>query len=423
MRRYIKKSQLFSHNFRTWVEIDTSALRRNILTFRKLIGQKAKSHTVPRSDSGVGVKLMAVVKSNAYGHGLFDFSHACEKLSYKLRVTGYRGVDWFGVDSFVEAVRLRKEGIKKPILVLGYTLPVNFREAAAQNISLTISTFENIKALGKLKNQPNIHVEIDTGMHRQGFLANQVPAVIRELKKAKLFKEVEGVYTHFAAAKDRTYPFYTKEQIKKFEAAYLQFEAAGFLPFLRHASATAGAILHPEARYDMVRVGIGLYGLWPSKEIMIQHALPSEQGKQQAITLRPILSWKAIVSEVKRVSAGAYIGYDLTERMTRTTTIAIVPVGYWHGVDRGLSSIGNVLIRGKRAKILGRVSMDMIAVDATDVDRGRSQDLRVKVGDEVVLIGKQGNEEISAYEWAEKLSTTHYEIITRINPLIRRIYL
>jgi alanine racemase len=420
---------------RTWIEIDTSALRSNILTFRKLIGQKAKPRTVPRSGSGVGVKLMAVVKSNAYGHALWEFAAACEKLfrSRTEPVEGQahsassgqsmRGIDWFGVDSFIEALRLRKEGIRKPILVLGYTLPAFFPEAVKRDIGLTISTFESIKALKKLKRQPRIHIEIDTGMHRQGFLANQVPAAIRELKKAKLFKEIEGVYTHFAAAKDRTYPFYTKEQIKKFEAAYLQFEAAGSLPFLRHASATAGAILHPEAHYDMVRIGIGLYGLWPSKEIMIQHALPGEQDKQQAITLRPILSWKAIVSEIKRIPPGAHIGYDLTERVTRTTTIAIVPVGYWHGVDRGLSSIGNVLIRGKRAKILGRVSMDMIVVDVTDVDRGRGQNLRVKVGDEAVLIGKQGNEEISAYEWAEKLSTTHYEIITRINPLIRRIYL
>jgi alanine racemase len=397
---------------RTWIEIDTKALKRNILTFRKLIGPK--------------VKLMAVVKSNAYGHGLLDFVRACVKCQMS---DAKCSIDWYGVDSIVEAIALRKAGLKKPILVLGYTLPDRFSEAVKYKLSLTISTFENIRALKRLKRQPNIHIKIDTGMHRQGFLPNQISAVIRELKKAKLFKEVEGVYTHFAAAKDRTYPFYTNEQIKKFERAYLQFEANGFLPFLRHAAATGGTLLHPEAHYDMVRIGIGLYGLWPSREAQIQFTLPEIKNKTSPkqnkfatgrakiknIELRPILTWKTIVSEIKKIPAGSYVGYDLTERVVRPTRIAILPVGYWHGVDRGLSSIGNVIVKGKRAKILGRVSMDMITVDVTNIPD-------LKVGDVATLIGRDGDEEITAYEWAEKLSTTHYEIITRLNPLIKRIY-
>lgn len=379
------------NGLRTWIEVDTNALRRNILTFRKLIGRNTK--------------LMAVVKSNAYGHGLVEFAKASS-----------RHVDWFGVDSFPEALRLRKEGITKPILVLGYTLPVFFSEAAKRNISVTISTFESIAALKKMRRQPHIHIKLDTGMHRQGFLPHQVHRVIRDLERARLMSEVEGVYTHFAAAKDRTYPFYTKEQIKQFDRACLDFQAHGFLPLLRHAAATGGAILHPEAHYDMVRIGIGCYGLWPSKEIMLQHTLPDAQGKpRHALSLKPILSWKAVVSEVKRIPAGSFIGYDLTERVTRPATIAVIPVGYWHGVDRGLSSIGDVLIRGKRAKILGRVSMDMIVADVTAI-------AGVRTGDVAVFIGRQGKAAITAYEWAEKLGTTHYEIVTRLNPLIKRVY-
>jgi len=389
------ESKELKQGLRTWIEIDTDALRRNILTFRKLIGPK--------------VKLMAVVKSNAYGHGLWGFAKAAASR-----------VDWFGVDSFPEALRLRKEGIKKPILVLGYTLPIFFKEAAKRNISLTISTFENIRALRKLKRQPNIHIKIDTGMHRQGFLPFEIHRVLRELERAGLIKEVEGVYTHFASAKDRTYPFYTKEQIKKFERACLDFQAHGFLGLIRHAAATGGTILHPEAHYDMVRIGIGLYGLWPSKELMLQYALPETENRKQKIEnrkieLRPILTWKTIVSEIKKIPAGSYVGYDLIERVTRPTKMAILPVGYWHGVDRGLSSIGEVLIKGRRAKILGRVSMDMMVVDITRIPN-------VRVGEKVTLIGKQGKEEITAYEWGEKLGTSHYEIITRINPLIKRIY-
>ncbi len=380
------------NGLRTWIEINSDFLKQNILTFRNLVGKKTK--------------LMAVVKSNAYGHGLWEFAKCSQK-----------DVDWFGVDSFQEAKKLRKEGIKKPILVLGYTLPLFFPEARKKNISLTISSFESITALKRLKDQPKIHIKLDTGMHRQGFLPNQVHRLIKELEKAKIINEVEGIYTHFASAKDRTYTFYTKQQIKIFEKSCLEFQAHGFMPFLKHAAATGGTILHPEAHYDLVRIGIGFYGLWPSKEIMLQHTLPDESGKiQNAIELKPILSWKALVTEVKRIPAGSFIGYDLTERVLRPTTIALLPVGYWHGVDRGLSSIGYVIVRGKRAKILGRVAMDMTVVDVTDIDG-------VKPGDVALLLGSQNKEEISAYEWAEKLNTTHYEITTRINPLIKRIYL
>lgn len=376
---------------RTWVEVDTGALDRNIAAFRALIANTTK--------------LMAVVKSNAYGHGLWEFAKAA----------GDR-VDWFGVDSFPEAVRLRREGIKKPILVLGYTLPTFFAEAARQDIRLTISTFESLRAFTKLNPKPKIHVKLDTGMYRQGFLPKRVPAAIRELKRLKLSGAVEGLYTHFASAKDRAYPSYTRTQLKRFGKACHAFEANGFSGFLRHASATGGTLLYPGAHFDMVRIGIGLYGLWPSRESRVQYPDPHADGrKPKSVSLDPILSWHTLVSEVKKIPAGAAVGYDCTERVLRPSTIAVLPVGYWHGFDRGLSSVGRVLVRGKRARILGRVSMDMCVVDVTGIRR-------VRPGDIATLIGGQGKEYISAGEVADTIGTTQYEIITRINPLIQRIY-
>jgi len=387
-----------SDNLRTWIEIDTKALRSNIGAFRRLIGAKTL--------------LMAVVKSNAYGHGLEEFARAGQAIKLADRRPG---IDWFGVDTFAEARRLRKAGIRKPILVLGYTLPAYFREAGRRNISLTLSTFENIKALKRLRPQPKIHIKIDTGLHRQGFLPEEIHRVINELKRAGIIKEVEGVYTHLAAAKDKTNSFfnrYTLAQLGKFEKAYLDFEAHGFLPFLRHAAATAATIWYPQSRYDLVRIGIGLYGLWPS---MGTRQTANRESPIAGIKLKPILVWKTLVSEIKSIPAGSYIGYDLTERTIGNTRLAILPVGYWHGFSRRLSGSGEVLIRGRRCRVLGLVSMDMTAVDVTNIPG-------VRIGDQAVIIGRQGKEEVSAYELAKKIGTSHYEVVTRINPLIKRIY-
>lgn len=349
---------------RTWIEIDKKAIFHNIARFRKLIKPN--------------VKLMAIIKSNAYGHSLVDFAKTTENK-----------VDWFGVDSITEGLKLRQKGLKKPILALGYTLPSRLEEAGKNNISLTVSTLELLKDIGLLKIPPKIHIKIDTGMHRQGFFLKDLPQVIKLLKRFKL--SLEGIYTHLAAAKDKFYPTYSFKQIEEFKKADELFKKSGYDGYLRHAAASAGTMLYPETHFDMVRIGIGLYGL--------------------------ALTWKSLIGEIKNVPAEAFIGYDLTEKISKPSRLAIVPVGYWHGLDRGLSSIGEILVRGKRCKILGRISMDMIVADISNVDND------VKIGDEVVIIGKQGKEEITANDIAQKLGTINYEIITRINPLIKRFYI
>ena len=177
---------------------------------------------------------------------------------------------------------------------------------------------------------------------------------------------------------------------------------------MSHASATAGAMLFPEAHYDMVRIGIGLYGLWPAKEVEAFY------NKRRILT--PALSWKSIISEIKELPSGAKIGYDSTEALSRRSKIAVCPVGYWHGYPRSLSSVGQVLVRARRAKVLGRVSMDMLTIDISDISG-------IKVGDEVTLIGASGKEKLSAHALADLSDSSWYEIITRLNPLIKRIYI
>lgn len=353
---------------RTWIEIDSRSLFSNFEYFRR----RARC-----------VRVMAMIKSNAYGHGLVVVA--------KLLSKKYRGV-WFGVDSITEALRLRDEGIKNPILVLGYTLPRWLPEAAQKDIAITISHFEGLREFARLAKRPRFHLKFDTGMHRQGFQEGDIRKIIRELKRSRL--NPEGAYSHFSAASNRAF---SRDQIRVFERMVQKFGSAGVSPGILHMNKTEGIMNFSKSTYDMVRLGIGLYGYYPAK----------------GVRLKPVLTWKTMVSEVKRVKKGEWISYDRTERLKRDSKIAILPIGYWHGFDRGLSSKGEVLIRGKRARVLGRVTMDMTMVDVTDIPG-------VRVRDEAVIIGKQGNHQITADDIAGKINTTSYEVLTRINPLIHK---
>lgn len=243
-------------------------------------------------------------------------------------------------------------------------------------------------------------------MHRQGFYPSDAKKVVVALKKLP-HVTVEGVFTHFANAKDPSFPIDTDKQAAEFKKATDVFEKAG-LRFMKHASATAGAILFPQYHFDMVRIGIGLYGLWPAQEV--------QKAFDKKITLHPVLSWKTVIAETKIVPKGEGIGYNFTEIFKKDTKIAVCPIGYWHGFPRALSSVGHVLVGGKRARVLGRVSMDMITIDVSDIKN-------VKAGDEVVLIGKPGKTEITADEFADYAGTSCYEVVTRINPKIQRVFM
>ena len=369
--------------FKVWIEISRKAIERNAKTIRRLLAPKTK--------------LWTVVKSNAYGHGLLTFSEVAAPF-----------VDGFCVDSVVEGLKLRKNWVKRPILVLGPTLPLNsLKDARNSDITLTISNADALARLLKEKRPPKFHLKIDTGMHRQGFYTSDLPKVLAksQISKIKSQNLMTGVYTHFASAKDLNYPTFTDFQFHTFKKAIRILERAGFKNLVKHAAATGGTLINKEYHLDAVRCGAGLYGLWPSKELALQ------LGKK--LKFEPALSWKSIVSEVKKIEKGGYIGYDLVERVYKPTTMAIIPIGYWHGFDRGLSGIGEVLIAGKRCRVLGRVSMDLIVADATDIP--------CRIGSTATIIGRQGREEITAAEIGSKIGTSHYEIVTRVNPLIERI--
>ena len=368
-----------TNNFKTCIKISSAAVQRNFRLFRSILTPKTK--------------LWAVVKSNAYGHGLSIFSKLVDGL----------GADGFCVDSVIEGLKLRENGIKKPILVLGPTLPNLLKDAGEKGITVTISNFENLAQYLKSRSWPKFHLKIDTGMRRQGFYVKDLPKAVGLLKKSG-DANLTGIYTHFASAKDLNYPTFTERQFGDFQKAAAIMEKAGFKKLVKHCAATGGALINPKYHLDAVRIGIGLYGLWPSRELEVQLS---------KLKLRPVLSWQAIISEIKDLAKGDYVGYDLVEKIMKPAKAAIIPIGYWHGFDRKLSGIGEVLIGAKRARVLGRVSMDLIVVDVTGI--------KCKIGDKAILIGKQGKEEITAYEIAQKIGTSHYEIVTRVNPLIERI--
>ena len=380
----MEKSQ--RKGLRTWIEVDKKAVKHNFYVFRSLLDKKTK--------------LMAVIKSNAYGHSLVDFAKEMESL----------GADFFGVDSILEGLALRKEGIRTPILVLGYTLPEMIELAVLNDISLAVSTFELLNYIVKnqkhFKKPLKIHIKVDTGMHRQGFLPKDMARVLTIIKSHSKSFHIEGLFTHFASAKDPAFPKETEKQIADFKIWIEAFKKAGHKPIV-HASATAGAMIFPEAHFDMVRIGIGLYGLWSSQEI--------KKALKKKITLKPILSWKSIISEIKKFPKGSRLGYDLTETLSEDSVVAIVPVGYWHGYPRALSSLGKMLVKNQECRVLGRVSMDMICIDVSKVKN-------VKVGDEVTVIGSDSSSPCSMEGISGILDLSWYETITRLNPRIKRIY-
>lgn len=369
-------------HLRTWIEIKERAVKNNYEAWRKLIGPKTK--------------LMGVVKSNAYGHGLIDFSKQLVKL----------GVDWLGVDSIVEAVALRQAGIKKNILVLGYTRPDNFASASEQGITLTISTLENWRACQglALPKTLRVHLKVDTGMHRQGFLMGDFEKLLAPPLRSGQVK-IEGIYSHLAAASSPRLASSVGGQSQEFEKFLTKLDEAGIKrdTLVKHLVATGGAIGYPEAHYDLVRVGLGLYGYWPSEEWRKRFG--------QKIKLQPVLTWQTIIGEVKTLTDGGAVGYDLTESSAPGTRLAVCPIGYWHGFPRALSGLGEAVVRGRQAKVIGRVSMDMIVIDVTKI-KG------IKVGDVVTLIGKN----MPVERLAELAHTSVYEIITRLNPLIQKFY-
>jgi alanine racemase len=346
-------------------------------------------------DAVAPAEVCAVVKADGYGHGAIAVGQAALDA----------GASWLGVALVEEGVVLRRAGIDAPILLLSEPRPSDIDAAVAKDLRLTVYTPGGIAAIASSARRQRgfapVHLKVNTGMNRVGANPVDVRALARQIADTDLV-ELEALWTHCAVADEPDNPF-TDVQLDRFDAAMAELEAEGLAPRLRHAANTAAAIDHPRSRYDVVRVGIGVYGIAPAPALA------------DRLALRPALSLRAEVSMVKRVAAGEGVSYGLVDHLESDRVVATVPIGYADGLPRRLSRTGGeVLIGGRRRRILGVVTMDQIMVDCGD-------DL-VDVGDEVVLIGRQGDEVVTAQEWADRLDTIAYEVVCGIGPRVPRHY-
>lgn len=359
----------------------------------------AVSANVALLGEAAGVPVCAVVKADGYGHGAVPVARAALE----------GGAAMLAVALVAEGAELRDAHIRGPILVLSQAAASEVDDLVEQDLDATVYTPSGIDALRaaavRAERGPDrpvaVHLKVDTGMHRVGCLPVSAVALARSIVAAPELR-LASVFTHFAVA-DEPDNDYTATQLDRYRAVLDDLAAAGIDVPLRHAANTAGAIAHPEARFDLVRCGIGIYGLDPSDAL------------HGSVALRPAMSLRAKVSHVKRVGAGDRVSYGLRYRAERATTIATVPLGYADGVTRSLGATGGeVLIGGVRRPIAGTVTMDQLLVDCGD-------DV-VAVGDEVVLFGRQGDEVLPVDEWARRVGTINYEIVCGISTRVPRRY-
>ncbi len=355
----------------TWVEINLDAIANNVKNIKKLIGEKKE--------------LMAVVKGNAYGHDVLEIAS----------VVLNNGATKLAVARLEEGIFLRKSGITVPILVLGLTLKQQAELLVSYNITPTVSEYEMIEKLSdsafKEDKIVKVHLKVDTGMGRIGISPNHVSNFIKKVKVLKNV-EIEGIFTHFSVAdeKDKTY---TEKQFKKFMEVLTILEKEEIRIPVKHVGNSATLLDLPHMWLDLVRPGISIYGLYPSTEV------------QKTVKLMPAHSFKTQIVFLKKLPQGECISYGRTYTTNqRKTVVASLPVGYADGYNRLLSNQGQALVRGKRVSVIGRVCMDQTMIDVTDLPQ-------VEIGDEVVLWGRQGQEEITVEEIADKIKTINYEVV------------
>lgn len=353
----------------TYAEIDLGAIRHNMGAFRDLLAP---------------TELCVVVKADAYGHGDVPVAEAALDA----------GAQWLAVALVEEGIRLREAGIESPIIVLSEPDHRDAVEVAKWGLTPTVYSLGFVDALAETGAGTEVHVKVDTGMHRVGVAPRLLPELMSSIESTPTLS-VAALWTHFPVADED--PEYTKRQIELFDETVSAFD----VPML-HLANTAGAALFPEARRSLARVGLGSYGLHPCDET------------REVLDLRPAMRIVSHVSHLQRLGAGARPSYGRIRPLAGEASVATVPIGYADGYPRRLSAGGSVLIGGERYPLAGTVTMDQIVVDVSDADVG--------VGDEVVLLGRQGESEIGADEWASLLGTISYEIVCEIGPRVPRRY-
>lgn len=368
--------------------IDTASLSHNISVLKKGLAP--------------GAEIAAVVKSNAYGHGV--------RIAWRAFVEG--GATWLCVDSLHEAQELRDDGYTGNLFVMGHIPPAHAKTAVSLDVRCMVYDRRQIDALGEAANAASrplrLVMKLETGTQRQGLTIEAALNLAHYIARFP-YLVLEGTATHFANIEDTTDHSFAYEQLRIFNEYNDILTANGFRPTLRTIANSAAGILWPHTHCELVRAGITCYGMWPSTECYVSARL---LGKD--VDLRPALTWKTLIAQIKTVPAGSLIGYGCTYETTHESRIAVLPVGYYDGYDRAMSNLAYVLIRGKRAPVRGRICMNMCMVDVTDIPDAEP-------GDDVVLLGRQGGECLSAEQLATWADTINYELTTQIQTNIPRI--
>lgn len=375
----------------SYIELSKKALNANIRFLKSFLKEDTR--------------YSMVIKANAYGHGIEDILPLIEEC----------GVDHFSVFSVAEAMRAHK--IKKSecdLMIMGWIDNDELAWAIEHDVSFYVFTRDRLKAACRVASELNkparIHLEIETGMHRTGFCEDELPDVIKMLEEFQGDVELEGVCTHYAGAETISNYERIQDQISTFNRLCSWLSEKGIKPLYRHTACSAAVLNFPETAMDMARIGISSYGFWPSNETRMTHLLKMDK---QDDPLKRVLSWKSKVMSVKNVGEGEYVSYGSSYLTNRPATIATVPVGYGYGFSRNLSNLGHVLIHERRVSVIGSVNMNMVIVDITDLDN-------VQEGDEVVLIGTQGNLTITVSSFSDMNNSLNYELLTRLPDHIPR---
>lgn len=375
----LNRSSFLNTHRDAWVEVNLDNIEHNILEFKKIL----KSHN---KDS----KLFAVVKADAYGHGAVMIAP----------VLLASGVDFLGVSSIDEGLQLRENDINAPILVLGAVPVWSFDRAAQNNISISVFSDEHIEAcrqtFEKLKIKPKVHVKIDTGMNRIGVRPDCAVDFIKKLQACD-FVELEGIFTHFATAETESYAL---DQYKKFRSVVDNVDTTGLLI---HCCNTAAVVCYDNFKFNMARVGIGIYGLQPD---LTEGTVPPD--------IKPAMSLRGRITNIHTAGSGEGVSYSHTFETQRPVKIATIPIGYADGVFRGLSNKIYGLVNGKKVKQIGNITMDQMMFDITDCD--------AKEGDIITLLGEDNGAFIGIDEWAKILNTIHYELTCALRVRLPRVY-
>ena len=380
--------------YSTYIELSQAALKKNINYLRKQIGDS--------------VKFVSVIKGNAYGHGIKHFVPMAEAC----------GVDYFAVFDACEAeMAFDVKQPKTEIMIMGLIANEDIAWAIERGVSFFVFEFDRlehaIKIAEKLKKKAKIHLEVETGLHRTGFGDDELKKAVKTIKSNEDHVFIEGVCTHFAGAESIANYVRVHKQIDCFNEIKQWLISKDIVPKYYHTACSSSALVYPETRMDMVRIGIAQYGYWPSEEVKIHNLLSGDIGFNQR-PLQRILTWKSEVMSIEHVKTGEFVSYGNFFQARKNTKIATVPVGYFQGYRRSLSNTGYVLIKGKKAPVIGMVNMSVMVVDVTPIPL-------VDKGDEVVLIGKQGNQVITVASFSELSNLVNYEFLVRLPMQIPRV--